>query len=298
MNVRPATADDFEAVVALLVTDESHLTGRPSRIALSDVRGWLAGVDLARNTWLFEEDRRLVACGWAEAHVGGLGFAVGVVHPAAKGRGLGPQLVETSEGSLRAACSLRVHQVALAADRAAPGLFAARGYREVRRFYEMAIEFETPPPVPPLPDGYAIEVFREEDARLFHEALDESFQDHWEHRSREFEEWWEQRRTAPDFDPTLWFLVRDGDEVAAVARNEPNRNGGGWVGALGVRRPWRGRGFGRALLLHTFGEFHRRGVNRVSLGVDAENPSGATKLYESVGMATELEQVVYERALA
>jgi len=48
----------------------------------------------------------------------------------------------------------------------------------------------------------------------------------------------------------------------------------------------------------TFGEFHRRGLNRVSLGVDAENPSGATKLYESVGMATELEQVVYERALA
>jgi ribosomal protein S18 acetylase RimI-like enzyme len=70
------------------------------------------------------------------------------------------------------------------------------------------------------------------------------------------------------------------------------------VAALGVRRPWRGRGLGRALLLHTFGEFHRRGVTRISLGVDSENPTGATKLYESAGMQVELEQVVFERAFA
>jgi ribosomal protein S18 acetylase RimI-like enzyme len=67
------------------------------------------------------------------------------------------------------------------------------------------------------------------------------------------------------------------------------------VAAIGVRRPWRGRGLGRALLLHTFGEFHRRGVNRISLGVDTENPTGATKLYESVGMHVELEDVVFEK---
>jgi ribosomal protein S18 acetylase RimI-like enzyme len=70
------------------------------------------------------------------------------------------------------------------------------------------------------------------------------------------------------------------------------------VGALGVRRPWRGRGLGRALLLRTFAEFRRRGVTRVTLGVDAENPTGATRLYESVGMDVELEAVVYEKTLA
>jgi ribosomal protein S18 acetylase RimI-like enzyme len=52
------------------------------------------------------------------------------------------------------------------------------------------------------------------------------------------------------------------------------------------------------LLLHTFAEFQRRGVNRVTLGVDAENPTGATALYESVGMAVELELVVFEKELA
>jgi mycothiol synthase len=81
-----------------------------------------------------------------------------------------------------------------------------------------------------------------------------------------------------------------------VVRNEPNRREGGMVAAIGVRRPWRGRGLGRALLLHTFGEFRRRGVNRITLGVDSENPTGATKLYESVGMRVELEDAVFEKA--
>ena len=132
-------------------------------------------------------------------------------------------------------------------------------------------------------------------ASLFHDALDEAFHDHWEHHSIPFEEWWEQKRAAPDYDPTIWFLVRDGDEVAAVVRNDPDRSGGGLVGALGVRRPWRGKGLGRALLLRTFGEFHRRGIQRVALGVDAQNPTGATKLYESVGMQVELEAIVFEK---
>ena len=127
--------------------------------------------------------------------------------------------------------------------------------------------------------------------------MDEAFQDHWEHHPRPFEEWWEEKLAEPDYDPTLWFLIRDGGEVAAAIRNDPERNGGGYVGAIGVRRAWRGRGLGKALLLHTFREFQRRGQTRVTLGVDAENPTGATKLYERVGMHVELEAVVYEKAL-
>jgi mycothiol synthase len=49
---------------------------------------------------------------------------------------------------------------------------------------------------------------------------------------------------------------------------------------------------------HSFREFHRRGQRRVGLGVDAENPTGATKLYESVGMVVDSEQVVWEKKLA
>ncbi len=102
----------------------------------------------------------------------------------------------------------------------------------------------------------------------------------------------------PDRDPSLWFLVRHEETVVAATRNDPERSGGGWIGALGVRRAWRGQGLAKALLLHSFREFHRRGKRRVGLGVDSENPTGATKLYESVGMVVDTEQVVWEKVLA
>ena len=38
------------------------------------------------------------------------------------------------------------------------------------------------------------------------------------------------------------------------------------------------------MLLHSFGVFWRRGLKAVALGVDSESLTGATRLYESVGM--------------
>ena len=60
--------------------------------------------------------------------------------------------------------------------------------------------------------------------------------------------------------------------------------GEGWVGVLGVRRPWRRRGLATALLYASFREIRSRGKPMAKLGVDAANPTGATRLYESVGM--------------
>jgi len=294
---RPLAEADLEAVAAFVAADEERLFGRPSRLGVSDVRAWLGSTDLERDSRLYEEAGEIAAVGWVVLHTGGTGVAVGIVGQDYQGRGLGGALVERAESRTRDAGRSRIHQVALAADVRAPALFSSFGYREVRRFWEMAIELDSPPPAPVVPDGMQIDTFAEAEARAFHDALEEAFQDHWEHHPRPFEEWWGEKRGAPDYDPTLWFVVRDGEELAAVARNDPNRNGGGWIGALGVRRPWRGRGLGKALLLHSFGEFHRRGVTRVGLGVDAENPTGATKLYETVGMHVDLEQVVYEKEL-
>src|SRR5215468_1533170 len=75
-------------------------------------------------------------------------------------------------------------------------------------------------------------------------------------------------------------------------------SGAGVVGALGVRKPWRRRGIAQALLHHAFGEFYRRGKRRVALGVDAENPTGATRLYERAGMHVAFEAVTYGKELA
>ena len=92
--------------------------------------------------------------------------------------------------------------------------------------------------------------------------------------------------------------MRDGDEIAGVLRGEPQRFDAGWVGALGVRKKWRKRGLGLALLHHAFGEFHRRGETKVALGVDAQNPTGATRLYERAGMHVAYEAVAFQKELA
>jgi len=293
---RPARQDDATAVAAVAGDDEAALLGHPSRLGPTDVLDWWGRTDLERNSWLLEEAGELVGVGWFES-VDELGTFVGIVAQGAKGRGLGAALVDLGEAHAREAGAARAHTWTPEADSRARELFEAKGYGEVRRFYDMAIELETAPADPVLREGFRIEQFREEDARAFHDALDDAFQDHWEHHSVPFERWWEQKQASPGFDPTLWFVVRAGDEIAACIRNDPERNGGGYVGALGVRRQWRGQGLGRALLAQTFAEFHRRGVNRVTLGVDADSPTGATALYESSGMAVEMEAVVFAKEL-
>jgi mycothiol synthase len=295
MNARPATEADFDRVLAMLAADEELIWRRPSRLTLADLRQWLSGVDLDRNTWLYEEDGKLVAFGWLDKESDELAFAVGIVAPGFKGRGLGGELVECAERRAKEEGAARIHQVTFAVDDGATAVMKRHGYREVRRFWEMAIHLEDEPAVPA---DVPIDPFDEADARAFHAALDDSFRDHWEHSPSTFDDWWERVQRSGNYDPTLWFVVRDGDDIAAAVRNDANRNGGGYVGAIGVRRPWRGRGYGRALLLRTFAEFHRRGQPRVTLGVDAANPTGATRLYESVGMAPEQEQVVHEKSLA
>jgi len=295
VNSRPATSEDFEAIVELIRADEERLLGRPSRLGVSDLREWMSRTNLVENSWLFEEGGELCAVGWVDQLPdAAVSFAAGIVHPNWKGRGLGGELVERAESRARHYGSGRLHQFGVGVDEAATRLFVARGYREVRRFYEMAIELEDEPEAPDL----GVETLDAGDVEEFHAALDEAFQDHWEHHGSPFEEWWERQRANPNLDLSLWFVIRERGEMAAVSRNEANRNGGGYVAAIGVRRPWRGKGYAKGLLLHTFREFYNRGIKRVTLGVDAQSPTGATHLYERVGMHVEQENVVFEKAMA
>jgi hypothetical protein len=128
-------------------------------------------------------------------------------------------------------------------DEAARRLLESRGYRQARRHYEMTIELVEQPPDPELPEGLSIETLREPDARAWHAAATEALKDLWGFEATPFEDWW--RLRAGD-DHSLWFLVRDGGEIAAFARCEADRRGGGLVGEIGVRKPWRQQGLGRA----------------------------------------------------
>jgi mycothiol synthase len=291
VNVRPIVESDADAVASIVVQDSEALTGRPSRLGPNDVRDWWSRADLARDSWLFLDDGEPAAAGWLHPYGDKAAFA-GVVAQRAKGRGYGSAIVERAETATAGRGLARMHTWVPPEDAAAISLFRERGYDEVRRFYEMAIELAAAPPEPVVPEGFVLDLFHEEDARAFHDTLEDAFRDHWEWHGTPFDEWWELRR---DNDRSLWFVIRAGSEIAAAVRNDAERNGGGYVGIIGVRRDWRGRGLAKALLLRTFGEFWRRGVTRVSLDVDADSPTGATRLYESVGMHVEGAMAVYER---
>ena len=290
---RPLRPEDAPAAAALLDEDEVSV-GFRSRLGEEDVVDMWAHTDLEHDSWLFEEDGRIAAAGGGQLHAGTY-FVRGCVRPGAKSRGLGSLLLDISEGRARAHEVATMHQVALGPDHAAEALLRSRGYRDVRRHYEMTIELANEPPEPTLPAGFSIEMFRGEDAEAWYAAMNEIFQAEWGFELEPFDEWW-QRHAADDH--TLWFVVRDGGEIAALVQAEAERRGGGLVNWLGVRKPWRRQGLGRALLLHAFHELRRRGAARAGLGVDAENPTGATRVYESAGMQVEAEHVTFMKELA
>ena len=100
----------------------------------------------------------------------------------------------------------------------------------------------------------------------------------------------------PSFDSSLWFLARDGEEVCGVALCKVPGDEG-WVDVVGVRRPWRTRGLGLALLRHAFAEYHRRGVRKVDLSVDAKSVAGAPRLYSRAGLSVNSSYVIYLKEL-
>ena len=296
-TVRRATVDDAPAVDELITAADVDIQGW-TESSVPELLGWWRLMDLEHSSWLLHEGDVLVAYGAGFAH--GETFELDAfVHPDHRGRGLGTWLLSQGEQRARELEKPKLFTFSLAADERAHRLFVLFGMRELRRYYRMAIELDREPAPPQWPDGLVVSTFDEQDARAFHDALADAFSDEWNFISMPFEEWREMRLVKdPDYDPTLWFVVRDGDEIAAVMRNEPDRSGSGFVGALGVRKPWRKRGLALALLQHAFGEFYRRGKRRVALGVDAENPTGATRLYERVVMHVAFEIVTHGKELA
>jgi mycothiol synthase len=291
MTVRPFTDDDAPAVAALISAEEERLYGRPGRVTGADI---LMFLHWSKESWVWEEDGRLVASASYGVH-GEAADIRGVV--ADKGRGLGTEIVGRGEAFARAEGASKIFAAAPEPDAEARALFESHGYREVRRFYEMAIELTEEPSEPALPSGLVMDELRDDEYEAFYEALNESFAEHWEWHQTPYEEWLEHRRGQHrDEHGPVWFVVRDGDELAAVTRNDASVAGGGYVGAIGVRPAWRGKGLAKALLYRTFAEFWRRGTTRVTLDVDAQNATGAVALYERVGMHVDTCGVAFEKA--
>jgi GNAT superfamily N-acetyltransferase len=136
----------------------------------------------------------------------------------------------------------------------------------------------------PGPDGIEIAaIHAPDDLQVVHAILVDAFVDDLGHTPEPFDTFVEEEATGPRFDPALWLLAKDGEQAvgALTASFSGDR---GWVDYLAVLASHRGRGVGAALLRRSFATLARPGVERVLVNVDAENPTGATDLYERVGM--------------
>lgn len=304
---RPATLADLEAAVALFNACSREQVGVEDKYSVEDTGlEWREpGFDLERDTRLvIGPDGQLAAYieVWNPDEPYVLPICWGRVHPSATGLGIGTHLLWWAEERARAdipkappdaRVALRTFTLSDAHEAAA--LFHNAGFKHVRYFFRMVTNLEVEPALPEWPEGISVRTFQAgEDDRAVVHAVRESFQDHWGYFERPFEDelarWQHRIHTDPDFDSTLWFLAMDDGQVAGVSLCRPKVSDDpemGWVQTLGVRRPWRKQGLGLALLQHSFGEFYRRGKRRVGLGVDAQNLTGALRLYEKAGMRSD-----------
>lgn len=317
--LRPAKPDDLDDIVVMCNAAAKELIGADDKIKADDMqREWgLPGFSLQTDTRVVvAPDGNLV--GYYEVwDINKPNVNVhcwGRVHPDYTGMGIGSALLAWAESRARqvvpeAPAGARVAMMfaALSKDDRAQELFENNGFKLIRHSLRMVIELDGPPHEPVWPEGIAVRMLRVgEEERAVLKAVRESFRDHWGYVERpfedEYEQWMRLYIDSPDFEPSLWFLAMDGEEIAGVSLCRPKSREDeamGWVGTLGVRRPWRRRGIALALLQHSFGEFFRRGKRKVGLGVDAQSLTGATRLYEKAGMRSDPERQssIYEKEL-
>jgi mycothiol synthase len=292
---RPETAD-AAAVTELVSALESSLY-RESTYSQGDLEEEWSELDLAQDAFVVRDDGRIV--GYCAVRERGEAWqAEGYVHPDAAGRGIGKLIATRLEDDAARGGARTIKNSVFEADSAARRLLESLGYDAVRVFREMRIELEAPPPAPEWPDGLSVVPFDpERDAVEFHAAHQEAFADHWDYTPRDFESWSKSHLEGERFDPTLWCVVRAGDEIAAGTICTADTYGGGWIHVLFTRRSWRKQGIGAALLNDSFGRLSERGERSIGLGVDAANETGAFRLYERAGMTPALGWVVYEKKL-
>ena len=226
------------------------------------------------------------------------------IHPEFKGMGIGEALLMAMETRAQDHVTLappdkRVFiRIALdQKDEIGKKIFTDQGYTSVRYYWRMEIVLEEVPPVPQLPAGLVFRPFEKDaHAEAVCQARNEAFADHWGSHALTYEEFATHNFDNPEYDPELWSVIWDGQDVAAFSINH-YKMGIGWVHTLGVRRAWRKKGLGLALLQHAFGLFYRQGMKMIGLTVDASNPTGATELYRKAGMHVVSEFVAMEKEL-
>jgi mycothiol synthase len=299
VKLRPYREDDFGPLLELFNRHQLAAFGEADATA-EDLRTWLTTpyVSVEDDIRVLERDGRIVGYAdvdptreqpprwWCDVKVDPEEDADEVV----------PQLVAWIEqraapegGTVRVWTSETDNRIT--------GAFRGLGFEPVRHSYRMEIDLAGAAAEPSWPEGVTVRTLREDEHERVYEAVVAVWRDTNDPIDETFEEWGHWTTRHDSFDPSLWFLAEAGGELAgfSLCRRDPNDERAGYVGSLGVRRPWRRQGLGEALLLHSFAAFRERGWARGRLGVDGSSKTGALRLYERAGMSVYRDTVFLER---
>jgi ribosomal protein S18 acetylase RimI-like enzyme len=276
--IRPFRPEDLEAAYAILREEQREL-GEPE-ITLGMYSNVMEIADAS-----FTAERLGEVVGSSHVRVGSIGLGV---RKGDRRQGIGRQLLTAAEESTDAPV-LRLYAAKL--QPAAAAFALANGYEKAWDYWLMGIDLDESLEPPHWPDDVAVRTFREGDAEAVKELLDLAYAEEADHEPMGFEEWKTFMLGDPNFDPSCWFLAEAEGELAAAALNWDD----GYVKDLVVHPERRRRGLGESLMRHTFREFRRRGVPRVTLKTDSVNPTEAWRLYERLGMRKERTYEVFEK---
>ncbi len=184
-------------------------------------------------------------------------------------------------------------------------LFEQEGYTPVRYFFEMVRPNLDDIPDAPLPPGLEVRPVKPEHLRAIWAADVEAFRDHWGAGAvteADYRRW----LGGTEYQPEAWKVAWDvaSDQVAGMVLgfidaglNVQLGRQRGWTENISVRRPWRKKGVARALIAENLRELKARGMTEAALGVDADNPTGALRVYESIGFRTTKRNAMYRKPL-
>ena len=316
--MRPGKNSDLQDSVELFETCAKHVIG-VSDVSLDDVRTeWQSPKFSLDESVRVVHDKNGKMVGYIEVwDINAMRASILVwfrIHPDNEDHGIGSMLLNWAENRARKAISRVPDDIQVVMEsrtykssRKGYDRLIRQGMKRVRQFLTMSIELNEADLDPRWPAAITVQTMSaDEEIEPIIRAVHDAFQDNWGYVKLPIEDSYERWRhfiqKSEDFDPTLWFLAMDGNEIAGMSLCWPKANEDpemGWIGTLGVRRPWRKQGLGLELLRHSFFVFAQRGQKRVGLEVDGGSLTGATRLYEKAGMSPMVERQfdLYQKVL-
>ncbi len=183
----------------------------------------------------------------------------------------------------------------------------SNGFSEGRYFWRMGIDLDDSINKTDFPEGITVSTFSEKKNLMDIINCDRAaFKDHWGYVESpiddEIKDWEHWIKTDPFHDPSFWFIAYSGDEIAGLSlcnNGSVQDKNVAYIDTVCVKKEFRKKGIAAALLRHSFSELKKAGRTKANLHVDAASLTGATKLYEGVGMkvnqfTTEMEKIIQE----